>query len=192
MTPASATSPYCTPEQFLRWCDARTTGDLVRDDTTRATPTELLTDLVLLQFLQEASGRLESACFMGNRYSVDDLQALQEPVNGLLTNSAVMLAGIVAGVAAGELARRRPGVDIPESMKAKIDEGEKALELLSEGERILSFEQTARAGKMDEVYDSPMNVYQRYGVTVQCQRLFGLRGNRYLSARYPTINDVTG
>jgi hypothetical protein len=191
-TPVSTTTAYCTTAQFINWYDVRTTGDLVMDDGSRATPGQLVSNAVLLQFLQEASGKVEAACLIGGRYTVADLQALLVPISGKLSNSAIFLAGIVSGIAGGELSRRRPGVDIPESLKEKIEEGKEALKALADGEIIFAFEETAAAGLIQEEYDSPGNVWARQGTAVQMQRFFGRRANRYWNPPRPTVIPAAG
>lgn len=169
LTPVSGSTPYCTPAQFLNYFDARTVGDLVDDTGNRVSPSQLLTNAVLQQMLAEASGEVEAACLMGNRYAVTDLQAL----NG---NSATFLAGIVAGIAYLKLLERRPDLDFDTPpMAARAD---KFLQALSLGHRILAFQETANAGQVLDDYESPSIVNQIEQVSWHARRFFGRRTSR--------------
>ena len=168
-TPISATSPYCTPAQFLNFFDARTVGDLVNDVGQRVPASQLLTDPVLGQLLQEASGEVEAACLMGDRYTVADLQAL----NG---NSALFLASIVAGLTYFKLIERRPDLDF--EIPPMAQRADKFLRALSMGERIFAFQETADAGIVEDDYNSPALYDQTRGTSFECRRFFGRRVKR--------------
>jgi hypothetical protein len=169
-TPVSAETAYCSVPQILNWFDARTVGDLVRDDGSRATPTQLQTDKVLQQMLQDASGEIEAACLVGGRYTVADLLVL----NG---NSSIFLAGIVAGLAYMKLMERRPEYEIPEPKR--VDQARKALEALSVGEAIFALQETSDAGRVEEDVETVADVDNRRMVSWHAARYLGLRANRY-------------
>lgn len=75
---------YAQPADLLARHDARLIGDLAQDTDTRQTPTQLLTDPNVIAALTDASGTIESACFVGERYSSSDLSSLPANSNGLL------------------------------------------------------------------------------------------------------------
>lgn len=119
---------YATPEDFLTRYDARIFGDVVRDDGSQATPAELLADLNLQAALDDASGDIEAACLVGERYTPDDLAALTG-------NSLYHLKRICCDIAVAYLLRRRPS-DNAEADDARMELAEKHLNKLRTGENV--------------------------------------------------------
>jgi phage gp36-like protein len=120
--------------------DVKTIGDLVYDDQTQATQSQLLTDPTLNFALMRASGELESAAAVANRYQPADLQALLAQ-NGV---SAFYLKGIVADLAAFYLTNRRwrfnQDITKPYEMAVAV------LEKLRNGDAIFTFVEVENAG----------------------------------------------
>jgi phage gp36-like protein len=76
--------PYATAQNMLDRYDNRRLGQLVRDDGTEATSTQLLSDTILAAALSDAASILNSAIFRGNRYLPTDLAALTGDDQALL------------------------------------------------------------------------------------------------------------
>lgn len=140
LTPNSGLVPYCTPAQYIAREDVRQTGDLVRDDGTQATPSELLTDPNLFVALQDASGEVEAACFVGNRYTAADLQALAAQGG----NSGAFLARIVSGLAYG-LVHDRRGMVVTVNPQS-VPNARAQLDSLRSGAAIFAFAESEAAG----------------------------------------------
>lgn len=171
-TVSSASTSYCTAAQFLGFFDGRTVGDLCSDTGTRIAAAALLTDANLSLALKGASGELEAAVLLGNRYTVADLQALTSTYN-----SGIFLARIVAGLTFRDLLRRRPDLEIQKPPQS--EEAEKIIQALSMGERIFAFSETANAGATEEDVETSRDVDDRRMVTWHTRRYFGRRSNRY-------------
>lgn len=119
---------YATPAEFLQRFDARIFGDVVSDEDTPVTPQQLLDDPNLQAALDDASGDIEAACLVGERYTPDDLA-------GLTGNSLFHLKRICCDIAAAYLLRRRPS-DNPEADDARLELAEKHLMKLRTGENV--------------------------------------------------------
>lgn len=136
LTPNSSANPYCSPAQYQNFVDVRLTGQLVRDDGTIATASELLSDPVLAAHLAAASGEVEAAALYGGRYLPSDLQAL----NGV---SAQWLAKLVANLAFGSMMQRR-GYDLQKY--PQVVDALAQLEKIRAGDVILAFAEIEQAG----------------------------------------------
>ena len=170
MTPDSGALPYATPAQMLVFCDARRLGMLVRDDNTQSTPSQLLADPNLVQFLATASGEVETAALAGSRYKATDLAALQLAGG----NGAAMLARLVARLAYGIIdERRNPGSDPHPATVAAL----KQLDDLRSGMAIFPFAEAAAAGL---VVTSVLNDQDRLtdNLVTENARVWGVRANR--------------
>lgn len=121
-------SSFATPAEFLQRYDARIFGDVVRDDGNQATAEELLDDPNLQAALDDASGDIESACLVGERYLPADLAALTG-------HSLFHLKRICCDIAVAFLLRRRPSDD-PDRDTARLELAEKHLERLRTGEMV--------------------------------------------------------
>lgn len=170
-TLSSSSSPYCSITQFLQRYDTRTLAQLLSD--TGIDISDVTTDTTLLELLMEASGKLEAACFMGERYLKADLEAIRD---GSATNAKSLLAGIVADLAIVCVFDRRPNLNRPRT--AKIEESERFVMALAEGSRIFPFTETEVAGHLGSNVETPAIVENRNMWTYQARRFFGTRGNR--------------
>jgi len=119
---------YATPADFLARFDARIFGDVVRDDNDQATPQELLDDPNLQAALDDASGDIEAACLVGERYTPTALA-------GLTGNSVFHLKRICCDIAMAYLLRRRPS-DNADVDEKRIGTAEKHLDKLRTGENV--------------------------------------------------------
>ena len=130
--------------------DVRTIGDLLSDNNTRVTPSDVLTSTLLNTLLLAASGYVELATYAGNRYTVQDLQSLPDPSGQL-----EVLKDLVCARCMKKLMERRPHV----LAKAPdwVAEALVLLNQLRQGERIFGFLQSASAGKdVCRLWDFPM------------------------------------
>lgn len=147
-TPSGVSTPYATAADLFVYHDWQQVADLLRDgdgprptrvamaDTT-GVPGSLLSALLLA-----ASGELESACLIGNRYSTADLQAL--------TGSGLArLKKLVADLAFWTLAQRRqPGASDPDKVPG-AKQALAELDRLRDGQRIFGLAESAEAGLPD-------------------------------------------
>lgn len=134
--PDSGLTPYCSPAELLNYYDARQLGDLVNDTNNQVSPSGLLTDPVIAEALAMASGTVEMACLMGERYEAADLYALTG-------NAAASLRKLVADIAYPMIRRRRGYLEDP---PVQYIEAVATLELLRTGTIIWPFLESEQAG----------------------------------------------
>lgn len=162
---------YASPAEFLKRYDSRIVGDLVRDDGEQATATELLYDDNLQAALDDASGDIDAALLVGERYYPSDLAALTG-------NSQTLLIRMCCDIAMAFLLRRRPSKDADKDT-ARLELAESHLRKLRDGEQIFyRGEGVDHAGLVDTTGPS----------TVQLQNLNLMRGrtqNYYPERRLP-------
>jgi len=129
---------YATSAQLLERYDARDLGDLVSDTDDQASPIDLVTHPMVTTALEDASGSIEGALLVGNRYEPSDLESLTG-------NSANFLERITCDIAMAFLLARRPGFD-PDRMSAQQDLAESHLERLRNGQNVLNIVGNRNAG----------------------------------------------
>lgn len=128
---------YLTNAEFLQRFDARLVGDLVQDVNTRASSGSLATDTNLTAVLNDASGWVESACFVGQRYTTTDLTTLP-------TNSLSLLKRLVADIGLVFLAQRR-GYSYKDKYPL-LEESIKLLDRIRLGERVFDVTEVEKKG----------------------------------------------
>lgn len=123
---------YATPAEMQRRFDWRIIGDLVADDANQVSASDQLTNNVLLDMLADASGEIESALIVGNRYSTADLE-------GLTGNSANTLVRLTCELAYLNLTTRRGEkyVEDNEPLRKSVMD---RLERLRKGENVLNLQ----------------------------------------------------
>jgi len=127
---------------------------------------------------------VESACFVANKYSVADLQALTG-------QSLVLLQGLVADLAWWKLKQRRGGSS---GTQVEISQGDtlawKMLDDLREGKRLFGLQDQMNAGN-PEVYFTNIGDLQLLNLTtLQAGRFFGQRADEAKTAgpSNPAVN----
>lgn len=172
MTPNSSAIPYLTVNDFLARCDSRDVGQLVRDDNTQATVTELQTDPNLAAAISYACGELESACLSSQKYAVADLQAL----NG---QSLQYMKGILSAIIIYELYARRNGPQPSDFVMDKYTKAMTALDQMRSGVAIFAFAEVESAGNPITEFMNPGDWLQLNLYSWRNTRQFGIR-NTYL------------
>lgn len=136
--PVTDGDPYVTASEFLDRYDARLVGQLLDDDGGQLTRAEMANHAGLRACLADASGQVESALFLAQRFTPADLRALTG-------NAASWLKRVVCDLALGYVRDRR-GIDYPLPMH------ERALAVLDEirkGSRVIPTEESTAAGLVD-------------------------------------------
>ena len=153
-TPLSTTTPYCSAAQLFTYHDPNQVADMLRDGTAaRPSYLEMLDPTStagsrLVSLLKAGSGRIESYCLIGRRYTPEDLQALTGA-------SQEMLVKLNADVTFWMLAQRRqPMASDPRSVPGAL-EAQELLKMLRDGETIFGFEEAADAGLPTVVQANP-------------------------------------
>ena len=121
-TPNSSATSYAQPSDLIIAYDANQVGDLVNDDKTRATASQITTVTsspgpyqTTLAKLKWASGQVEAACLVAGRYQPSDLAAL----TGMLL---ALLIDLVCDLAYWKLTiRRYPGTKLTDQAKGALD-----------------------------------------------------------------------
>lgn len=130
---------YATQQDLIDRYDARTLGDLVKDDNSRETVTDLASNAVLEAMLSEASGKINTAILQGGRYTVEDL-------NSLTGDDAQFLTGLCCRIAFWFLWQRRPYSNREDSRRSEFENQYKeSLQLLRSGTEILNIEKVQDA-----------------------------------------------
>ena len=121
---------YATPADLMLRYDRGDIGQLVADDKRQVSEVDLVTNPQCLAALADASGAVDGALFMGNRFTPADFATLT-------ANSQSLLVRITCDIAMSNLLQRRPGWN-PEKMKAMTELAESHLEKLRKGENTFS------------------------------------------------------
>lgn len=153
---------YASPSDMLARYDTNRLGQLVRDDGTQATGTELLTDTILQAVLDDASGLIDGACLAGGRY-------LPDALTGLTGQGKSFLLRINCDLAYGFLILRR---GFTEAEASNLAPGFKlALQLidkLKEGSFVFNVQANIEAGE-----PTPAALSSRMTLISSTTRLFG-------------------
>lgn len=180
LTFTGASSSYCSVTEFLKRCDYNTVGQVVSDNGKPVDPASLQVDLNLLAALRGASGEFEAACLMGNRYQPTDLadQVVSGTPPGMVpgSNSANYRDDIITGLVLPRLFRRRP--DLLERFKWAVEQSQKALKDLRDGEMIFAFAQVQNASLEQASQETWEEAECRYLSTVEGRRFYGQQGYR--------------
>jgi phage gp36-like protein len=137
--------PYATPADLIARYDARDVGQLCSDDKTAVSTQDLVNNYICLTALNDASGDIDGALMVGNRYNAVDLATLT-------ANSTYKLARVTCDLAMRYLIDRRPGWN-PEKAKAIRELAEEHLERLRKGENTFNIQASMDAG--EPVVDGP-------------------------------------
>lgn len=151
-----------TPADLKVRYDIRRLGDLVRDNGTRATSSDLDSDTILREILDDAESVFYSALLVGKRYKELDIEALTG-------RDANLVIRIVCDLAYGFLIMRR---GFTEEEAAKLAPGFKLalafLENLRHGDKVFNIEGAKEAGTVARVVLS-----RRINLVSSASRLFG-------------------
>jgi phage gp36-like protein len=143
---------YATPADLISRKDRNDVGQLCGDDKRVVSPVDLTTNQPCLDALADASGDIEAALLVGNRYTVADLTTLTG-------NSLALLKRICCDIAMSLLLDRRPGWN-PAKSKEIRDLANDRLERLRKGENTFNIQASLDAG--EPVVDGPtMMEYDR-------------------------------
>ena len=161
--------PYLTAAQFLSRYDKRTSLEWASDDDDPLTEAEFIASTMINDLLLEASGEVESACLMGERYSVVDLQALTGATGQLLK-------GIVGGLFLGKLWGRRPRTPA-EAFPTATQQSQGYMEQLYMGRRIFGLTTVMEAGRIEHEVMTPRDIEERNFTSSKIRRWLGMRAN---------------
>jgi len=136
---------YATVSQLVSRKDVRKLGQLVRDNNTQATATELLSDQILSDALEDASAQIRSAALVAEKYQTGDLDQLA-------ADSDAFLVRLTCDLAMGYLFSRRY---MTEELPADVINAQQWLALLRLGERIFNVPANAKAGNVGLSFMTP-------------------------------------
>ena len=157
---------YAAPEQLTARYDARVIRDLVSDNSDVQTSIDSLTSHpVVLDALEDASGQIRSAAMVANKYTDDELSALEQSQDPFLVRLTCTLA-------IGYLLNRRSMGRDP--LPPNIEQAENWLAALRLGERIFNVQANADAGNMKS---ATLSIAQRteLGLVADQTRFFPAR-----------------
>lgn len=162
---------YATPAQMIQRYDANRLGELVKDDGTKATSVQLLTDTVLLAILADAQQEVDTALTAGGRYTKTELAALITA-----NTNANPLIRLTCDIAYGLLVARRGYTEeevgrLAPRYKAAMQQ----IELLRDGMRLFQVD-----GKADVMKPHRVVLSEDVYLITSADRVFG------------TLSDGTG
>lgn len=156
--------PYCTAANIVAALDQRTVAELCSDTGTPSpVPNSVVTELI-----GQAQGEIDMYIRVGNRYTADDIAALEAGENPTLVRLAVDLTI--------ELLFLRRGRTIPEGIMGRIERTRAVLRSLSEGELIFGSVSGARSAGLPTVQAVPTNITAWYGGSYASQFYPPIRG----------------
>lgn len=139
---------YAEPSDLVNRLELPTIQRLISDDGHDVPEEDLATDAKLLAALEDASGDVEAAMLVGQRYSVADLEALTG-------NSLATLKRITCTIALAYLLERRPTVHLEQSQRY-LERAQQYLEQLRAGSRIFNVDDNV--SKQAPTIDGPTSV----------------------------------
>jgi len=174
VTITSNATAFCSVSDFLDRVDPRLVVQLVtRDDAASPiTATDLLTNATVAKALADASGDLEAAAAVKERYT-------PAIIASLTGNAKAKRDRIVTDLAMGYLFELRPDIQPQPGLMARVERSQQWLEMLAQGERIFSIQENAQAGHMDLIEVDPDSQDRLQGLTHVARRLFGKRSNEF-------------
>lgn len=136
---------FATSADLVNRYDARTLGDLVNDDGSRATEAELEVSAKVTAALESASGMVLSACVKGGRYTAAELSALTG-------DSLAHLVDLTCRIAFWLLWKRRPWSDKYENQRNEAKKhNDEALEMLRSGQEVFAVDRAIEAGSPEVI-----------------------------------------
>lgn len=165
-TSRTSSTSYCSASELLKRVDRRTVARLCSDTTTPVVDAQLEGNANLDAALLGASGEVEAACLVGERYSPTDLALLEGA-------ALAFLQDIVAGLAITRLYRRRPNPEMKEPAIAA--EARAMLQQIRDGERIFGTDEHADAGVMQHDLMTQQDFETRFDRITAAEEYFGRR-----------------
>lgn len=132
---------YASAADMVVRYDVRTLGDLLTDDGLRQTPAQVAASATLASLLSDASGEIDAALRVGQRYTAANLAALTG-------NSLALLKRITCQIAMRMIWERRPYLNEMQEVAREDsqDKSRRMLEKLRKGEAIFDIADVPDAG----------------------------------------------
>lgn len=158
---------YATSQDFIKRYDARVLGGLVGDNGDPVTGLSLLSNANLQAALDDASGMIDAAVLVAEKYSPSDL-------TNLTGTSQAYLIRITCNLAFGLLSMRRGQ---PTEEIAQYQEAVETLSQLRNGERVFAVAANEEAGLPDAQFPSA-SVYSNLQLMRDVAKNFPVRRNQ--------------
>jgi phage gp36-like protein len=171
LTPLSSDTAFATPQDLVARFSVQDIRQWASDADLPLTVQGILTNVKVATALQDASGEIEAACLMSDKYQPQDLL-------NLTGNSLAKLKRLTCELAIGYLFenRLRRGDEDPPGVVVRAHE---TLERFRKGEWVFGFAEAGAAGLIGHMVETPCDVATRNMVTRQAGRYFGRRSNQY-------------
>jgi len=151
--------------------DARVIADLASDSDIPVADEDFSTNTVITAAIEAASGKLESACLVGERYTEAKLLALTG-------NALAYMKRLVCTLAMAYLCARRQGKH-REEYEAQLKEAQEDIDRLRNGEAIFGSDADSVAAGNPEVDGPDVVDYQQYNrIPERVKRFYPPRGQR--------------
>lgn len=162
---------YCTATDLLKRYDARIIGDLIGDNNARVEAASIVSDPNVQAALDDASGMINSAILVAQKYTSLQLAALTGADQAFLVR-------LVCNLAFGLLTIRR---GLPKDKLEQYEEALETLKMLRSGERVFAVPENEAAGNPSASFPSAsvysnldlMRDYSKYFPTRRDQRVTG-------------------
>ena len=184
-TIASGSAAYITVQDLLNRFDLRPIEQLLSDTGTPVAQGTI--SAFVNSILMEASGMLEAAATVGQRYIITPTQNDLTTIANSATNTAEFLKGVACSLAYWMIWERRPewcGGD-PEKSGMRVKVAFDALDKLRDGVWIFGTLEAMQAGEMNDTVLTEQVILQQNGPTTIARRLFGPRVQDYVGMRPP-------
>lgn len=184
-TPLSTSTPYATTSDLFDYHDSNQVGDFIAQGSAPRPSLASMLDAtsaagkLLTRFGLLASGRIESTCLIGKRYTPADLQALLATATASRESLVKLCCDLMFWYCAQ---RKQPGTADPKNVPGALEALE-MLKALRDGEAIFGFAESADAGLPAVVQAQPTQLLTP-NVLCKARRLFPLQ--------YPNILDGSG
>lgn len=157
---------YATGQQLTDRYDIDWIGEMASDERTTLATADVPTHNAVLAALQGASGQVNSALIVGQKYTPEQLE-------GLTGIDAEYLADLVCNLAIIRLTRRRPEATPDNSLISDLREETAAqLDMLRKGQNVFNLEDNVEATLLDIDGPTAVDLIQRNGLGVRMRRYF--------------------
>lgn len=171
-TLASSSTLLCPASEFLKRVDRNSVGQLASDTGVPIPDAQLEAHANVVAVLRDASGDVEAAALVGEKYTSADLALIAATD----CNARGKLYRIVSDLAWVYLYERRPNKNEPEppSLRRSL----LWLDQLSQGRAVFALAETLDAGHLTHETTTAAEIEERRGAVVQAARYFGRRADR--------------
>jgi hypothetical protein len=139
---------FASSADMIARYDVRTLGDLLADDGSRVASGGMAANTRLTAALKSATGRLKAAILRAERYSVDEIENMQDSAHADYDEeSSEYLKTLTCAVAFWEIWKAKPQKQNDSSHRKDVrKEADEAIKLMQSGEEVFNVPRATDAG----------------------------------------------